>query len=384
MSWFRKPAIVPPEIEPPPPPPPPANLRCSFCDKSQREVKKLIAGPSAHICDECVVTCTDVLAGEAPPPKVEVPSAGDLEAALDAHAVGQRAAKRAIVAALRGHLAGSAQPDSDLRAPRLLLVGPSGSGKTTLGRAIAGATTLPSYHADVSRLSEGGYVGEDLENLLTTLIEQADHDTARAQRGVLVLDGLEKLEARRPLGGSRDISGEGVQRELIRLLDGLGLRAPIQYANRHPQAETKPFACRTLFLAATARLDPVPPRATERDLRAALAAIGILPEVLARFDRVVPLPLPDVGALLGIFDHPRGPLSEARRVVEALGGSLRVTPTALRTIAEAAAASAEGPWLLGQVVARQLEEILTAPITTRAWEVDERRARALLAEVTGA
>lgn len=382
MSWFKKPGPTS-YMEPDPapaPPPTPAVLACSFCGKSQKEVRKLIAGPNAYICDECIEISKDLVTTEVEAPPIAVPAANDLDTLLDGHAVGQRAAKRAIVASLRRHLATSAQPGSGIRAPRLLLVGPSGSGKTTLGRAMCSVTPLPSYHADVSRLSESGYVGDDVENLLGMLIERAAYKAELAQRGVLVIDGLEKIERRHPIGASRDISGEGVQRELIRLLDGLDLTVPFQFSRRHPQGEAQHVACKGLFVAAAARLDPMPPRASDRDLRRALAEIGLLPELLARFDRVVALPRPDADALLGILDHPTGPVAEAHRVVAALGGTIHFAPGALRALAEGAAGSADGAWMLRHVVERHLEEVLTAPMPGRAWVVDEARMRGVLQE----
>ncbi|MFT3767429.1 MAG: ClpX C4-type zinc finger protein [Minicystis sp.] len=388
MGWFSKSnPPPPPSPEPAPAEPPraaaPAQLQCSFCGKSQKEVRKLIAGPNAYICDECIVLSKDIIDGDQESPAIEVPAPADLEIALDDHAVGQRAAKRALVAALRRHLLGSAQPGSDQRAPRVLLVGPSGSGKTTLGRALCAVTGLVAHHADVSRLSESGYVGEDVENLLGSLLMYAKQKTESARRGVLFLDGLEKLKAERPLSRSRDISGEGVQRELIRLLDGLDLAVPMWAHRRHPQAEVEHFTCRSLFVGAAARLDPLPPRASDRELRAALASAGLLPELLARFDRIVPLPLPDADTLLALLAHPRGPIAEASKVVASLGGSLEYTHTAMRALAEAAAASAEGAWLLNHIVDRQMEEIMTAPSPRRAWSVDEGRVRGLVAEALG-
>jgi ATP-dependent Clp protease ATP-binding subunit ClpX len=390
MGWFSKSTPPPPEIEPATPPrpyvPPAPAYVCSFCGKAAAEVKKLIAGPSAYICDECVVQSMEIVeeaeAEEAARAPIEVPSPAALQAAFDAQVVGQAVAKRALIAALRRHFLGSAQPGSGERAPRVLLVGPSGSGKTSFGRALCSLTTLPAYHADAGRLSESGYVGEDLENLISALLHQAKDDVDAARRGILFLDGLEKLKALRAFA-SRDISGEGVQRELIRLLDGMDLAIPHwDSPRRHPMMNVKRFGCESMFIVAAVRVDAaaMPAGVGERALRKAVIDGGLLPELLARFDRVVALPPLDVEGLDALLLHPRGPLTAARKVAEALGGALEYTREARRALASAAAESSEGAWMLGRIVNRQLEERLGSESPGRAERVEEATVRALIAD----
>jgi ATP-dependent Clp protease ATP-binding subunit ClpX len=390
MAWFSKSQPPSPQTTPATPAPaarapaaPADGLACSFCGKHQREVRKLIAGPSVYICDECIGTCNDIVAEEAEADDASAPLAipepSDLDEAIEEHLVGAVAARRSMVAALRRHFLGSAQPGSTQRAPRVLVVGPTGCGKTTMGRALCAATTLPSYHADAGRLSESGYIGEDVENFIGGLLVNAGGDAAGAARGVLFLDGLEKIKAEHPLTRSRDISGESVQRELFRLLDGAEVEIPQQVVARHPQAPVVRVDCRGVFIAAAVRLEAAPAsRGSERELRDAVCAAGLLPELVARFDRVVEIPPLDADGLAALVHHPRGPLAEATRIVGALGGTLELAPAAVRALAQAAALRPEGAWMLGQAVYRQLEEILNAPEPARAWRVDERAILALL------
>ena len=256
------------------------DIKCSFCGKTRAEVKKIIAGPTVYICDECVGLCNDIIAeeAEAPPPEVEMPELAPLIAHFDATVVGQTAAKRALIAALRLH-AERVIHESAARVPHVLLVGPRGSGKTTLGRAVCSALGLPSFHVDVGRLSESGYVGDDVEHLCVGLVWRAS-SPSEAERGVLFLDGIEKIRAQRPLSTARDISGEGVQRELVRLLDGLELSIPNMRA-RHPQALGEVFHTDRVLVVAACSLESLPKGATDRVLREKLREAGLVDAVLA-------------------------------------------------------------------------------------------------------
>jgi ATP-dependent protease Clp ATPase subunit len=222
-----------------------------------------------------------------------------------------------------------------------------------------------------------------LENFLRAVLAAADDDAEIAQRGILLLDGVERFEPERPLTGARALRGEDVQRELLSLLDGLAVSGPRWYARRLAASERTQLTCRHVLVVATARIaaTAIPARGGERELRRALVAEGLLDEFVARFDRVVPLSLLDAAGHQALLAHRRGPVAEARRIVAALGGTLEYTEQAARALAEAATGSPDGARLLCRVVNHQLEEILTAEAPARAWVVDERSVRSLLAEV---
>jgi ATP-dependent Clp protease ATP-binding subunit ClpX len=389
MSWFsnkatpQPPAAQSPQWAPGTEPPPGQQLSCSFCGKSQAEVLQLIAGPSVYICDECVRLCTDIIAEQEAakrPPLVPI-EAAQLLSTFDEQVVGQRPAKRAMVAALRQQALRLSAAETTMTPLRLLLVGPTGSGKTTLGRAMCSISQVPSYHVDVSRLSESGYVGDDIENLLSGLLQAADELQDWAEQGLIFLDGLEKLRAEHPLNKARDISGDSVQRELIRLLDGLLARVPVNSHRRHPQATSLHFRTDRLLIAGAVRLDTdeLPPGAMDREIRDALRAAGIRSELLSRFDRVIRLSRPEVEAMVAILEHPTGLIAEARRAVEALGGSLHYTPEALRRLARVAAGDTDGAWALRPPIQRHLEEIFSASSPAKSWQVDEPGMAALIA-----
>jgi len=335
------------------------DIKCSFCGKTRAEVKKIIAGPTVYICDECVGLCNDIIAeeAEAPPPEVEMPELAPLIAHFDATVVGQTAAKRALIAALRLH-AERVIHESAARVPHVLLVGPRGSGKTTLGRAVCSALGLPSFHVDVGRLSESGYVGDDVEHLCVGLVWRAS-SPSEAERGVLFLDGIEKIRAQRPLSTARDISGEGVQRELVRLLDGLELSIPNMRA-RHPQALGEVFHTDRVLVVAACSLESLPKGATDRVLREKLREAGLVDAVLARFGLVVQTDAPTVEELETMLTREHGDLWNARALVQTLGGTLAVAPEAVRAIAAAAHASGDGGWGLQPPVARLMTTLLAS------------------------
>ncbi len=350
-------------------PDPSPDIKCSFCGKTRAEVKKLIAGPAVYICNDCVNLCNDIIAeeAEAVAPALEVPELAALTAHFDAGAVGQVAAKRALIAALRLH-AERVIHDSSARVPHVLLVGPRGSGKTTLGRALCSALALPSFHVDVGRLSESGYVGEDIEHLCVGLVWRAS-SPAEAEQGVLFLDGVEKIRAQRPLAVARDISGEGVQRELVRLLDGLELSIPNMRA-RHPQALGEVFHTDRVLVVAACSLESLPKGATDRVLREKLREAGLVDAVLARFGLVVQTDPPTVEELETMLTREHGDLWNARAMIQTLGGTLAVTPEALRAIATAAHASGDGGWGLQPPVARLMTTLLASSQGLRDVVVD--------------
>lgn len=361
MAWFSNP-------KPPPPAPVPLPT-CSFCHKPQQQVKKLIAGPACMICDGCVGLCNDILAEDlgatpappapAAPPPPALPTAAALRAALRGPVVGQDEALAALLLSLRLHHAEGPAP----RAPRVLVVGPTGVGKTTLAKAFCGASPWPSLHADASRLTESGYIGENVENLGTNLLSLAGEAPERAGRGLLFIDGLERLiDTSTGPQLQRSVNTRGVQRELLRLLDGRTLSVPAAPGPRHPQGTWVPFPTAGLLIAAAARI-ALPDDPSEASLRTALCEAGFLPPLIARFDRVVAAPALDAAALRALLHHADGPLRWLEAAAAALQLHVPVDNDALEAILNDALASGLGGWALRPPLVAALERALQSDET---------------------